>query len=258
MSDFPFSQLITQLNNAKISVTNNALYQTIKGLIDGTRGNQDKIIILESGAGGQSNINNKTQFLLAEPAPSSLPLSRELLAGTNVAFDDTVTNERTVNVTVPTIEVPIHWATLIVNNANFLTLPSTYLEIIPAPGVGKTIVPQWAYFNIRTPGGVYTNITPNNGLSITYGDWLGECFNWSLGWTGTSLVNMLVPIHLVPDATILFSQYPDRTNVFFADNLPLKFTAWNDGGDFTGGDAANSAIIGVAYSILDYNTGVFS
>ena len=121
-----FSDLLKPLMNANIQQSNNPLFQVLSQIIqrsndEGVTVNQtiretvgaissigDTVIII------RGNIDNfgTRAFLLAEPVPVDpsintlvLPNARELLAGTGVTFDDTVPNERTIDVTAGTGDV---------------------------------------------------------------------------------------------------------------------------------------------------------
>lgn len=108
MADLPqpdYSRLLATLNNATIQDKNNALFQTIKNLIAAVMQSQKNfannlngiIAVISGGGGGIPGIINAT-YLTATNQTPILPLSRQLLAGTNVTFDDTVAGERTINV----------------------------------------------------------------------------------------------------------------------------------------------------------------
>lgn len=165
----------------------------------------------------------------------------------------------TLNVTAAT-EIPIHWAfNSAITNTQFKALPTTYQTLVSAPGSGKTLVPLWASVHIDTSGGAYTNVTTGSqqGLTIAYGDWDADAFCF-MPFTGSTTRWMLFPIGLIPDAATLVAAYADRTVCSLSENLPFKFVAWNDLGDYTGGNVANLFRIGVAYAILNFSTGVFS
>ena len=100
------SQLLTLLNNAKgkYQTTDPQLYQVIKSLIQtlqliqSNKGNSD---LVQAIADIQKVINalELEGFLTWEDDSATLKNSRELLAGTNITFDDTVINQRTINAT---------------------------------------------------------------------------------------------------------------------------------------------------------------
>lgn len=95
--------LLTILNTTNTQKTDQKLYDFLRRLLDGVQ----QINVVSSataavisgggGGGGGSSITNAT-YLTATNESGILPFSRELLAGTNVTFDDTTPNQRTVNV----------------------------------------------------------------------------------------------------------------------------------------------------------------
>lgn len=96
-----FSSLVTSLDNSTMQKTNYALYQTILFLIQNTARARD---LLSSDIDTINEEISKifaANFLTATDESLNFPNSRQLLAGLNVTFDDTVANQRTVNVAVP-------------------------------------------------------------------------------------------------------------------------------------------------------------
>jgi hypothetical protein len=91
-------RLVTWLNQAGIQTTNIPLYQVIVTLIKAAQEFQKEQAAVNSGTSG---ILNNATFLTVNNELGSLPFSRILTAGSNVAFDDTVFGVRTVNVSLP-------------------------------------------------------------------------------------------------------------------------------------------------------------
>lgn len=91
-------RLVTWLNQAGIQTTNIPLYQVIVTLIKAAQEFQKEQAAVNSGTSG---IFNNATFLTVNNELGSLPFSRILTAGSNVAFDDTVFGVRTVNVSLP-------------------------------------------------------------------------------------------------------------------------------------------------------------
>ena len=92
------SRLTQWLNASTLQTTNNPLYQVIKALFDATRELQLEVAaqIAEVEDSIPGDISEST-FLTTGVESGSLPNSRQLLAGTNITFDDSVANERTIN-----------------------------------------------------------------------------------------------------------------------------------------------------------------
>lgn len=193
-------------------------------------------------------------------ADAVLPNGRIPTNTTTVTWDLATANQIKANVVNPA-DMPIHWAySAGITNAQFKALPTTYQTIVAAPGAGKTLVPWWAYIQVNA-GTPYTNVDPStlSGLTIAYGDWAEDCFTFTLNFSGSTYRQMLMPAQAVPDAAaLLFPAYPPKSYVLLGENQPFKLVAWNDLGDYTGGAGGNSVVVGVAYSILTIQTGVFS
>lgn len=114
-----FSRLQATLVNSKLQTENPALYQTIAEIIRRLGQFQQNNIELLIEINGKINdftdnifINgtvlkllSQIEFLLGEPVQPDpafeplLPNARELLPGTNISFDDSIANQRTVNST---------------------------------------------------------------------------------------------------------------------------------------------------------------
>lgn len=93
-------RLVTWLNQANIAGTNNPLYQTIYYLIRAIKELQNETSEAISGIPIPVTGLEDLDFLTHSDESAILPNSRQLIAGTNVSFDDTVVNQRTVNVTI--------------------------------------------------------------------------------------------------------------------------------------------------------------
>jgi hypothetical protein len=91
-------RLITWLNQSTLQTTNNPLYQVIKTLIQAAQEFQSEQEVINATAGGVITGLEDADFLTHSNEAALLPNSRELIAGTSISFDDTVVNERTVNV----------------------------------------------------------------------------------------------------------------------------------------------------------------
>jgi len=95
-SDFEALRII--LNISDTQVKNNPLYQTINELLERITRFQSRINSrVEEIESGETNITLNYDLLTHSDESPDLPNSRNLLAGTNITFDDSVANERTVN-----------------------------------------------------------------------------------------------------------------------------------------------------------------
>jgi hypothetical protein len=86
-------RLKSQLMNTGLQKKDNPLFQVISQLISYLR--QSQIATTESIASGGAAASG--DLLTHSNESATLPNSRQLLAGTNVFFDDSVANERTIN-----------------------------------------------------------------------------------------------------------------------------------------------------------------
>ncbi len=153
----------------------------------------------------------------------------------------------------------IHTATVEIDDAAFKTLPSTYVEIVPAPGsTDLFLMPICAYLFLAATV-PYTGVDAGTqkGLSVAYGDWDADALNFFVEFTGASFATQLTPIVRVPDAAMLAAEYAGAMGTFFGGNFPLKAIAWNSV-DYGGGDVANRYRITVLYTIWNSVDGSFS
>lgn len=91
------NKLLTVLNTSGLQQSNPPLYQVIKQLIQALLdSNLGVVEIINGGSGGGGIVNEP--YLTHQNALVDLPQSRQLLAGDNVNFDDSVFGERTVDV----------------------------------------------------------------------------------------------------------------------------------------------------------------
>lgn len=99
MSDL--ARLKQQLAASGLQAQNQALYQVLNQLIDAASGQQSGLTTVINNITGTFAPKNST-FITAADETVNLPNSRQMLAGTNIAFDDTVPNKRTLNVAAAT------------------------------------------------------------------------------------------------------------------------------------------------------------
>lgn len=141
-----------------------------------------------------------------------------------------------------------------INNDNFKTLPSTYIEVVAAPGAGKIILPISGYFTLDTSAGAYTNLESNSAsLVLTYGDWEYEASNY-IPMPSNAEINFA--LFGKPGVTNQILDLPLYTNWVFApqsgvSNQPIKVVAYNNNGDFTGGHASNTLKVTLYYVVAD-------
>ena len=145
-------------------------------------------------------------------------------------------------------------ATVTLTNAEILGLNTTYKEIVPAPGAGLMInlVSAVLKYDISV---AYTNVAANSAVMITYSDHFLEASTLSNSPTLTGELITVFPPSSRLTAHPLYTGYSqsviDVSDISNHENLPLKLIAENSTGDFTGGDAANTATITVYYTITN-------
>lgn len=93
-------RLKAQLATAKVREQDFPLFQVITQLIDAVRQaqefNNEQIAGVTTSTGALASV----QVLTHADESIALPNSRQLIAGTNISFDDAVANQRTINVTL--------------------------------------------------------------------------------------------------------------------------------------------------------------
>jgi len=97
MATKDLSILLSQLNISTTVKNDQTLYQVIKELIDHLKALQGIVNTFSSGTTTDLTALLSAFFLLSLDESPTFPNSRQLLAGQNIEFDDTVANERTVN-----------------------------------------------------------------------------------------------------------------------------------------------------------------
>jgi len=94
---FDLDRLEIVLVKAGIQTTNNPLYQVILQLIRTLKQTRDEInATIVAGGSVVTGLENG-HFLTHTDESVLLPQSRQLIPGTNITFDDTVANQRTIN-----------------------------------------------------------------------------------------------------------------------------------------------------------------
>lgn len=113
-----FKDILNTLNAAKLQSENPMLYQTLKQLIDRAQQVVERQTSIFQSIVGDITIDDSdnlpailnsittinailagSQFLVSADESNNLPNSRQLIAGANILFDDTVANVRTISST---------------------------------------------------------------------------------------------------------------------------------------------------------------
>ena len=89
-------KLKSTLLTSGLSQRDQPLFQVINALIDAQIDSAVDVVAITGGGGSTGALSDRT-YLTATLESTNLPNSRELIAGTNVTFDDTTPNSRIVN-----------------------------------------------------------------------------------------------------------------------------------------------------------------
>ncbi len=154
----------------------------------------------------------------------------------------------------------IYQASAILTDAQIKALPTTAIEIVPAPSVGKALVFHSGLY-ILNLAQIYTNLDAAAYASLRHiaagplltnpaplGDsnFLDTGVGIFVGWMTTKVSTNYVPISTFP---VIEAVGYASANV---ENKPFLLVGDNNGGgDFTGGDATNTLTVSVFYVIVD-------
>lgn len=94
-------RLRAQLLASGIQRTNNALFQVIDRIITELRNTSNTATTAQTTSGGVSSTLSALTLITDTDQSASLPNSRRLIAGDNVSFDNSVANQKTIDVTIP-------------------------------------------------------------------------------------------------------------------------------------------------------------
>ena len=147
----------------------------------------------------------------------------------------------------------IHQTSIELTDAQIKALPTTAVEILGALGADKAIVPIFTLWILNNTA-AYTNLDATLYLRMkVYNPIINysESDNGALGSTGVAVLEGLINQTSALGSIGLW--WWGDSNIF---NAPLQISADNGAsGDLTGGDAANTLKITVAYMIFNLSTG---
>ena len=95
---FDPTRLYSALLNTGLQIKDNPLYQVIYQLINAV--SKLTVAVFGSVSGSGSGGLATQSYITVNNDSATLPNSRQLLAGLNVTFDDTIINQRTINVDI--------------------------------------------------------------------------------------------------------------------------------------------------------------
>jgi hypothetical protein len=151
-------------------------------------------------------------------------------------------------------QLPILIRQVTLTDAEVKDLPSTYLEIIAAPGANKMILFHSAVGVLDATAGAYSDVELNGGVMFAHGIGGGSLISTVglIAMQATKQILSFQPLH--QDLTVgPYTGYAydlGSGSASFMINQPLCLIAYNNL-DFGGGNAANTLKLSVYYSIID-------
>jgi hypothetical protein len=146
-------------------------------------------------------------------------------------------------------EVTYYSRKTVLTDAQIKALPSTPVELVPAPGAGKVVMVSDYVWQVKTPGADYTNIEFGETSSITliygadYQDDASEGFE-NIGFCfENNRINRFCGVGFLQVKTWEEAAIINKAVYLYAEN--------GSSGNFTGGHASNTLEITVFYSIVD-------
>jgi len=142
--------------------------------------------------------------------------------------------------------------TVVLTDAQIKALPTTSVQIVPQPGVGKLILPIMSYMILDAIAGAYTNIHANGTTNPKFIDGgalhSGAFENHSSNFLGDNDPNR-PKVTLMPYAP---SEADTSYEYAYSENKEIGVKADNlASGNFTGGNAANTLAVTVIYAVMD-------
>jgi hypothetical protein len=170
------------------------------------------------------------------------------------APDDLVSDANAGGSSEP-VEVVCYQLKTVLTDAQIKSLPTTFIEVVPAQGAGKLLIFHRAMIAlISDTETYYTNVsvTDDDYMAIAYGD---DSKTVSDGVRNGSVlqstdVNFLLPFRGEPLGAFGLTE-ADSASASNCVNVPLKLIGYNAGGNLTGGHASNTLEVTVFYSIVD-------
>jgi hypothetical protein len=149
--------------------------------------------------------------------------------------------------------VAVYQRKTILTDAQIKALPLNYIEVVPAPGVGKALVFHQVLIVFKSPTAApYDNLSGDDHFIIAYGDFDKEVSDLIL-FVNTTLTKSFATAR--PTATTIsggsWLGYGNTTlDDFDRENMPFKL-CMTTSTEFTGDTADNTLEVTVFYSIID-------
>jgi len=135
-------------------------------------------------------------------------------------------------------------STVTLTDAQIKALPTTPVELVAAPGVGKIISVLKTWYKLDTSGGEYTNSDGNEILEIKSPNTDPEFQFLSFG------TNVSNPPNIVCERGSIWQLQELSEDFVDVENKPLNISSANTAGNYTGGNAANTLKVTVYYVIV--------
>jgi hypothetical protein len=147
-------------------------------------------------------------------------------------------------------------ASVTLTNAQILTLPTTAVEIVPAPGDNKIIVPVACTVVLDTTGGVYTAAAGSSMVLVSdNGNYLSGVILTQSDLQNAHKYFYMLPVPFLQLASgdfanVIKSLSGNQLSNFINSALLIK-DDYDGVADYTGGNASNTLKVTVYYIVLD-------
>jgi hypothetical protein len=204
--------------------------------------------------------NPKVDIIIGDFKAPSVPLSQLTIADVIPTTEEEFDTQKAL--VFPSAGIAstslLQSAMVTLTDAQIKNSPSSYHEIVASPGTNKLLVFQSAVLILDTTAGGYTNVTNGNGFNSSF------VFVYGENSFAASNFGVLIDFMTTAADKVIFFSSPSvlaGTTPYLTDNgdvsefdvvnKPINFTIYNDDGNFTGGNAANTLKVTVYYIEVD-------